>query len=88
MAIAYVWLIETQGDGPEVWFPGRLLLAAALAGAAIPSLPRRAEATAVSGAVLIAFGILAIFSIGLPLLVAGVLAIVFAANTREEARSG
>lgn len=85
IAIAYVALMDAQGDSPRVWFLGGLLSAAALAAyASVCSVPRRAEAIAVSGAVMVALGILGMFSIGLPILVAGVVAIAFAAKTREE----
>ncbi|MBW3641155.1 MAG: hypothetical protein KY451_15220 [Actinobacteria bacterium] len=50
----------------------------------MPSAPRRAEAIAVSGVILMPLGILAMFSIGLPILIAGVVAIAFALKTREE----
>lgn len=84
-AIGYVQLMDSQGDSPRAWFLGGLILAAALAAyAAFRSVPRRAEAIAVSGGVLFAFGILAMFSIGFPILIAGVIATAFAAKTREE----
>ncbi len=85
MAIGYVALMDAQGDSPRVWFLGGLLSAAALAAyASVRSVPRRAEVIVVSGAVLVALGILGMFSIGLPILVAGVVALAFAAKTREE----
>jgi hypothetical protein len=85
IAIGYVGLMDAQGDSPRVWFLGGLLSAAALAAyTAVRSVPRRAEAIAVSGAVLVSFGILGMFSIGLPILIAGVVAIAFAAKAREE----
>lgn len=84
IAVGYVRLLDSQGDSPRLWFLGGMILAAALAAyAAFRSVPRRAEAIAVSGLVLFAFGILGLFSIGFPILVAGVVAIAFAAKTRE-----
>ena len=47
------------------------------------SAPRRAEAIAISGVVLMLFGILAMFSIGLPILIAGVVAITFALTRQD-----
>lgn len=86
IATGYVRLLHTQ-DSPRPWFLGGMMLAAALAAyAPVRSLPRRVEAIAVSGRVPFAFGLLALFSIGFPILVAGVVAIAFAAKTREERR--
>lgn len=87
IAIGYARLMDSQGDSPRAWFLGGLVLAAALAAyAAIRSVPRRTEAIAVSGGVLFTFGILGLFSIGFPILIAGIIAIAFAAKTREERR--
>lgn len=85
IAIGYVRLMAAQGDSPKVWFLGGLISAAALAAySAVRAVPRRAEAIAASGTVLLSFGILGLFSIGFPILIAGVIAIAFAAKTREE----
>lgn len=87
IAIGYVQLMESQGDSPRAWFLAGLISAAALASyAAFRSVPRRAEAIAVSGGVLLLFGILAMLSIGLPILLAGVVAIAFALKIRDERR--
>jgi hypothetical protein len=87
VALGYVRLMDAQGDTPRVLFLGGLLAAAALAAyAAVRSLPHRAEAIAVSGMFLFPLGILGLFSIGMPMLVAGVFALAFAAKTREERR--
>jgi hypothetical protein len=84
LAIGYVRLMDAEGDSPRAWFLGGLVVASVLAGyGAVRSAPRRAEAIAVSGVVLVSFGILAMFSIGLPILIAGVVAIAFALKTRE-----
>lgn len=85
VAFGYVRLMDAQGDAPRVWFLGGLVIAAALAAyAAVRSRPRRVEAIAVSGMILFPLGILGLFSIGMPVLVAGVFALAFAAKTREE----
>ena len=85
IAIGYVRLMDGEGDRPRAWFLGGLVVASVLAGyGGVRSAPRRAEAIAISGVILMPFGILAMFSIGLPILIAGVVAIAFALKTREE----
>ena len=85
IAIEYVSRMHAQGDSPLAWFLGGLVVASVLAGyGAVRSAPRRVEAIAISGVVLILFGMLAMSSIGLPILIAGVVAISFALKTREE----
>lgn len=87
ISIGYLRLLDSQGDSPRVWFLSGMILAAVLAAyAAFRSVHRRAEAIAISGLVLFVFGILSLFSIGFPILIAGVIAIAFAAKTREERR--
>ncbi len=84
IAIGYVRLMHAQGDSPRAWFLGGLVVASLLAGyGAVRSAPRRAEAIAVSGVVLMLFGIFAMFSIGLPILIAGVVAIAFALTRQD-----
>jgi hypothetical protein len=76
MAIFYVWLIHHQGDQPLPWVLSILIGGAVLAayGALWRAPYRRA---ALSGAVvaLLVLGVLGILSIGFPILVAGVLAL-------------
>ncbi len=85
VALGYVRMMDAQGDTPREWFLGGLVIAAALAAyAAVRSLPRRVEAIAVSGMILFPLGILGLFSIGMPMLLAGIFALAFAAKTREE----
>lgn len=81
IGLGYVLLMKDQGDSPASWFLGGLIVAASLAAyAAVRSLPRRSVAMAASAAILLPLGFLGLFSIGLPVLVAGVFAVGFAAR--------
>jgi hypothetical protein len=80
----YLGLIDQQGNQPVAWFLGGLAAAALLASyGAARAAPRRGSVLAVSGAVMTVLGILSILSIGLPILGAGVLALVAAARSRR-----
>lgn len=86
VAIGYVWLMNAQDDNPALWFLAGLLGAAALAGyATFPSAPGRSDAMVLSGLVLVPLGIISMFSVGLPILASGVVAIAFASRTRDHA---
>jgi hypothetical protein len=77
MAIVYVLVIRQQGDQPAAWFLGGMGVCALLSSyGAARSAPRRVWALVASSTILIVFGILAILSIGLPILVAGIFAVV------------
>ena len=79
MGVVYVSLMRSQGDDPLAWVLAVLGVAAVLAlYAASPGASLGPAALSVSGMLLILFGVLGIFSIGLPLLVAGVLTTVSA----------
>jgi hypothetical protein len=78
----YVALIVTQGGAPVAWFVGGLLLAALLAVHAWRTTRRRTAALVVAGVLLCVLGYLALASIGLPLLAAGVIALLAAARAR------
>lgn len=76
MAVVYVAVIHSQGDSPTAWVIGALAIAAGLSGyAATPLAQLGPGALAVAGFVLVVVGVLGIFSIGLPLLAAGIAAI-------------
>jgi hypothetical protein len=76
MSVVYVLLISSQGNDPLPWVLG---VAAALAlYASAPGASLGPAALSVSGMLLIVIGVLSILSIGLPLLVAGVVATVSA----------
>ena len=82
MAVIYIWLIRQQGDEPLAWVLGVLLLGAVLAGyGARNTSPHRRTALLSAGLVLTALGVLAMFSIGLPIIVAGILCFISAART-------
>jgi hypothetical protein len=75
----YIGLIRQQGGHVAVWFLAGLAAAALLSiYGVIRAAPRRGLALAVSGVVMVALGLLGILSIGLPILGAGVLALVAA----------
>jgi len=86
----YLWLIHDQGNSPAIWFVAGLAVAALLAGyGALRAAPGRRPALIASAVLLLGLGLLGILSIGLPIVLAGVLAIVAAArtaNAQPEAR--
>lgn len=79
----YLGVIAAQGGHVAVWFVVGLVTAAILSiyGAA-RAAPRRGLALAVSGVLMMALGFLGLLTIGFPILVAGVLALVAAARSR------
>ncbi|MEU5723656.1 hypothetical protein [Micromonospora sp. NPDC047738] len=78
----YLGVMRQQGDQPLAWVVTALALAAVLAGyGAFYAAPRRGWALAASGVLLGALGLLAILSIGLPILIAGGLALVAAVRS-------
>jgi len=77
----YIGLISQQGGQVAVWFLAGLSVAAFQAIYGVPrAAPRRTLALAVSGVLLAVLGLLGILSIGLPILVAGGLALLAAAR--------
>jgi hypothetical protein len=81
MTGVYAAVLSQQDEQPAVWFVVGLVAAALLAGyGAARSAPHRRPALSVAGSALVALGILGILSIGLPILCAGVLALVAAAR--------
>ncbi|HEX7744585.1 MAG TPA: hypothetical protein VF462_04910 [Micromonosporaceae bacterium] len=80
----YIGLISQEGDDVAAWFLGGLAAAALLATYGVArAAPQRGLALSASGVVLTVFGFLAILSIGLPILGAGVLALVAAARSGQ-----
>ena len=77
----YIGLMSQQGGQVAAWFLAGLATAALLSiyGAA-RTAPRRGLALAVSGVVMVVLGLLSILSIGFPIFVAGVVALVGAAR--------
>ena len=79
MLVVYVVVMNEQGDTPLVWVLAVLGVAAALAVySANPAAAFGPAALSAAAFLLIVMGVLGLFSIGLPLLVAGVMAAVSA----------
>ena len=77
MAVFYVWLIHQQGNQPLLWVLIVLLAGALLAAyGALWRVPYRRTALVLAVIVLTVLGVLGILSIGLPILAAGILALV------------
>lgn len=82
MAIAYLWIMSQETDQPVAWFLVALILGAVAAGYGTnPGAPHRGAALLLAGLVLAATGVLAILSIGFPILVAGTLCLFAAARS-------
>ncbi|GIM94166.1 hypothetical protein [Paractinoplanes toevensis] len=82
MIAVYLGLISRQGNEPALWFVAGLAVAAVLAGyGAIGAARARRPALLAAGALLLVLGLLGILSIGLPIIAAGVLAIVAAGRS-------
>ena len=83
MMVLYLALIGGQGGQPAAWFVAGLATAGLLCLYAVRrAAPRRRLALAASAVLLLVFGVLGLLSIGLPIVVAGVLAAVAAARDR------
>jgi hypothetical protein len=77
----YIGLINQQDGEIAVWFVVGLAVAALLSAyGAVRTAPLRVWVLAAAGAVMCAFGVLGILSIGLPILVAGVLDLIAVAR--------
>ncbi|GIF18273.1 hypothetical protein BJ973_008767 [Actinoplanes tereljensis] len=82
MIVVYLGLISRQGNQPAVWFVAGLAVAAVLAGyGSFAAAPRHRPALFTAGALQLALGLLGILSIGLPIVAAGVLAVVAAGRS-------
>ena len=78
----YLWLIHQQGNSPAIWFVAGLAVAALLAGyGALRSARGRRPALIASGVLLLGLGLIAILTIGLPIVLAGLLAVIAAGRT-------
>ncbi len=83
MAVVYVRLMAEQGDRPLAWVLAVLLAGAGGAGyGAVVTGVRRTTALVLAGALLVALGVLAVFTIGLPILAAGALSLLAALRRR------
>jgi hypothetical protein len=83
MAVVYARLMDEQGDRPLWWVLAVLLVGAggAVYGAVTTGV-RRTTALVASGVLLFLLGVLAILTIGLPILLAGALCLVAALRAR------
>lgn len=78
----YLGLIRQQGGQVAVWFVVGLAAAALLSiYGVVRTAPRRGLALAVSGVVMMVLGFLSLLTIGFPILVAGVVALLAAARS-------
>jgi hypothetical protein len=79
MLFVYLSVIRQQDGDPAGWFVAALAVGAAAAGCgAVRGWPHRRASLVLAGLVLLPLGLLAILSIGLPVLLAGVLSLVAA----------
>jgi hypothetical protein len=84
MTVAYVVVIRSESGELAIWFVTAMAIAIACgAYGCSPGLPQRRIALLVCGVILGALGLLAILTIGLPILVASVLAWIAFARARS-----
>jgi hypothetical protein len=74
----YLWLMRQESDQPVAWFLGGLVVSILLCGYASVRLPLRRTALITAGTIMVILGMLGILSIGLPVLVAGIVALLSA----------
>jgi len=86
VAVVYVWLMRQENDQPVAWFLGGLVLSVLLCGYGSARVPLRRTALAAAGGIMVVIGWLGIFSIGLPVLIAGIAALLAAARPRVASR--
>jgi uncharacterized BrkB/YihY/UPF0761 family membrane protein len=86
VAVVYVWLMRQEKDQPVGWFLGGLVLSVLLCGYGSARVPLRRSALAAAGGIMVMIGTLGILSIGLPVLVAGIVALLAAARPRATNR--
>jgi hypothetical protein len=82
VAVLYVWVMRQQNDQPLAWFLGGLILSVVLCGYGAAIVPLRRTALVAAGGIMVVLGGLGISSIGLPVLVAGMVALTAAARPR------
>ena len=86
MLVVYLVVMRGQDDQPAMWAVVLLVLGAAAAGyGAVRSAPYRRAALLAAACGLTALGVLAILTIGLPILFAGVLCLVAAVRQQPTA---
>ncbi|MGD8202429.1 hypothetical protein ACQE98_17445 [Ornithinimicrobium sp. W1679] len=85
MLVVYLVVMREQGDQPAMWAVVLLVLGAAAGYGAVRSAPYRRAALLAAACGLTALGVLAILTIGLPILFAGVLCLVAAVRQQPTA---
>jgi hypothetical protein len=86
MMIVYLEVINDNGDDPAAWYLIALAVGALLAAyGSSRSAPGRVVVLVVSGLLLALLGFLGILTIGLPILIAGALAVIAAVRGRRDA---
>lgn len=89
MLLVYLWIMSMESEPPAYWFVAALIVGTVGAGYGAPAdSPNRLAALLAAGGVLMAAGLLAILSIGLPILVAGVLCLIAAARHVSAVKHG
>jgi hypothetical protein len=84
MLIVYLRIMGEQQDDPAPWVVGALIVGAAAAGyGAVGNPPYRRASLVCAGVLLMALGVLAILSIGLPILVAGAMCLLASLRQRS-----
>src|SRR4051812_30883924 len=75
----YLWLVHHDGNSPAVWFVSGLVVAALLAGyGALRTAHGRRPALIASGVLQLGLGLAGILTIGFPIILGGLLAIIAA----------
>lgn len=74
--------MRQENDQPVAWFLVGLVLSVLLCGYGSARVPLRRTALAAAGGIMVVIGWLGIFSIGLPVLIAGIAALLSAARPR------
>jgi hypothetical protein len=88
MLVVYVDVVHAQGSDPAPWVLAVLVLGGvAAAYGAVVRAPHRRVALVVAGVLLLGLGLLAVLTIGLPILLAGALCVGAALRGRGEAAS-
>ncbi len=82
--VLYLSIIREQGGEPAAWAVAALVVASAGSGyGSVGAAPYRGGALVAAGAVLVLLGLVAILTIGLPMLLAGALCVVALVRQRR-----
>jgi hypothetical protein len=78
----YLWLVHQDGNSPAIWFVAGLAVAALLAGyGALRTARGRRPALIASAVLQLGLGLAGILTIGFPIILGGLLAIIAASRT-------